>query len=85
MLRNAIAVLAIVLVIGTGVSASAYAHGGDGGGGDGLRGDYFGGGTLGNGYGGYDNRGSRLHARFRGYEGRDMWGHWGAYYGPMIP
>jgi hypothetical protein len=21
---------------------------------------------------------------FRGYEGRDVWGHWGAYYGPMI-
>ena len=23
--------------------------------------------------------------RFRGYESRDMWGHWGSYYGPMIP
>jgi hypothetical protein len=23
--------------------------------------------------------------RFHRYEGRDMWGHWGAYYGPMIP
>jgi hypothetical protein len=23
--------------------------------------------------------------RFRGYEGHDVWGHWGAYYGPMIP
>jgi hypothetical protein len=21
---------------------------------------------------------------FRGYEGRDVWGHWGTYYGPMI-
>jgi hypothetical protein len=21
---------------------------------------------------------------FRGYEGHDVWGHWGAYYGPMI-
>jgi hypothetical protein len=21
----------------------------------------------------------------RGYEGHDVWGHWGAYYGPMIP
>ena len=24
-------------------------------------------------------------SRFRGYEGHDVWGHWGAYYGPMIP
>jgi hypothetical protein len=23
--------------------------------------------------------------RFRGYEGHDVWGHWGTYYGPMIP
>jgi len=22
---------------------------------------------------------------FNGYENRDVWGHWGAYYGPMIP
>jgi hypothetical protein len=24
-------------------------------------------------------------SRFRGYESRDVWGHWGTYYGPMIP
>jgi len=23
--------------------------------------------------------------RFRGYEGHDVWGHWGTYYGPMVP
>ena len=23
--------------------------------------------------------------RFRGYESHDVWGRWGAYYGPMIP
>jgi hypothetical protein len=23
--------------------------------------------------------------RYREYEGRDVWGHWGTYYGPMIP
>jgi hypothetical protein len=23
--------------------------------------------------------------RFRGYEGHDAWGHWGTYYGPMVP
>jgi hypothetical protein len=22
--------------------------------------------------------------RFRGYESRDVWGHWGTYYGPMV-
>jgi hypothetical protein len=26
-----------------------------------------------------------LRGGFRGYGSRDMWGHWGAYYGPMIP
>ena len=23
--------------------------------------------------------------RFRGYAGHDVWGHWGSYYGPMLP
>jgi hypothetical protein len=23
--------------------------------------------------------------RFRGYEGHDVWGHLGTYYGPMVP
>ena len=22
---------------------------------------------------------------FRGYNSHDVWGHWGAYYGPMVP
>jgi hypothetical protein len=22
---------------------------------------------------------------FCGYEGRDVWGHWGTYYGPLVP
>ena len=22
---------------------------------------------------------------FRGHESRDVWGHWGTYYGPMVP
>jgi hypothetical protein len=26
-----------------------------------------------------------LHNGLRGYGNRDVWGHWGAYYGPMIP
>jgi hypothetical protein len=46
--------------------------------------NHFGGGfadTPGDGYGGYDNRASGS----REYGGRDVWGHWGTYYGPMIP
>jgi hypothetical protein len=87
-LRNAIVVLAIVLVLGSsGLSTSAFARGGGyGGGGDGFRGNHFGdgfGGTPGDSYGGYGNRASGLRGGFRG--GRDVWGHWGAYYGPMIP
>jgi hypothetical protein len=92
MLRNATVVLAIVLVLGSsGLSTSAFARGGaygDGGGGDSFRGDHFGGGlgvTPGDGYDGYGNRASGLRGGFRGYGGRDGWGHWGAYYGPMIP
>jgi hypothetical protein len=23
--------------------------------------------------------------RFRGYDSHDVWGHWGTYYGPMLP
>jgi hypothetical protein len=89
MLRNAIVVLGIVLVLGsTGLSTSAFARGGSyGGGGEGFRGNHFGdrfGGTPGDGYGGYGNRASGLGGSFRGYGGRDVWGHWGAYYGPMI-
>jgi hypothetical protein len=38
-------------------------------GGEGLRGNHFGGS-----FGGTD-----------GYRGRDVWGHWGSYYGPMVP
>jgi hypothetical protein len=26
-----------------------------------------------------------LRGGFRRYGDRDVWGHWGAYYGPMIP
>jgi hypothetical protein len=82
MSRNAIVVLAIVLVVGSsGLSRSAFAHGGGGGGGDSFRGNRL----SGDGHVGYANRGSGLHVKFRGYEGRDIWGHWGAYYGPMIP
>jgi hypothetical protein len=92
MLRNTIVVLATVLVLGSpGLSASAFARSGGygrGGGSDGFRGNYFGGGSggpPGDGYASYGNRASGLRGGFRGYGGRDAWGHWGAYYGPMIP
>jgi hypothetical protein len=83
MLRNAMVVLAIVLFLGSsGLSTSAFARGG---GGDGFRGNHFSGGAPGDGYGGYGNRAGGLRGGFSGYGGRDVWGHWGAYYGPMIP
>ena len=92
MLRNATIVLAALLVLGsTDLSASAFSRdGGYGAGraGVGVRGNNFGGGfggTPGDGYGGYGNRASGLRGGFRGYGGRDVWGRWGAYYGPMIP
>jgi hypothetical protein len=92
MLRNAIIILAIVLVLGSsGLSTSAFARSGGfgrGGGGDGYSDSHFGsgfGGAASDGYGVYGNRASVLRGGFRGYTGRDVWGHWGAYYGPMIP
>jgi len=92
MLRSAIVVLATVLVLGSsGLSTSAFARGGGyggGGGDDGFRGNHFGGGfggAPGDGYGGYHNRASGLRGVFRRYGGRHVWGHWGTYYGPMIP
>ena len=58
------------------------------GGGDGFRGNHLGGGfgvIPGDGYGGYGNRASGLRGGFHRYGGRDVWGHWGTYYGPMVP
>ena len=88
MLRGATVVLAILLVFGSsGLSAGAFAR--DSGYGAGTvvsRGNDPGGGfggTPGNGYNG--NRATGLRGEFRGYGGRDVWGHWGTYYGPMIP
>src|SRR5882724_13174219 len=86
MLRNTIVVLATVLVLGSsGLSTSAFARSGygRGGGGDGFRDNHFGGrlgGTASDGYGGYGNRASGLRSGYRGYAGRDVWGHWGTYY-----
>jgi hypothetical protein len=79
MFRNAI-ILAVVLVLGSsGLSTSVFAHGD----GDGFRRNHFGAGFDGarrEGHG--EHRASGL---FHGYGGNDVWGHQGAYYGPMIP
>ncbi len=32
----------------------------------------------------YGNLASDLRREICGYEGRDMWGQWGGYYGPMV-
>jgi len=89
MLRHTIVVIAIVFVLGSSGRSNAFARGGGYGvGGDGFCGDRFGGGfdrTPGDGHSGYGNRHNGLHGGFRGYGGRDVWGHWGSYYGPMIP
>ena len=91
MLRQAIVVLAIALVLGNfGLSTSALARGGHGGSGtgDSLRGNHprggFGG-IPGDSFGGNSNRTGGLHGGLRVYRNRDVWGHWGTYYGPMIP
>jgi hypothetical protein len=83
MLRNAPAVLAILLVLGSsGLSANAFARsGGYVAGAVGFRGNNSGGGfggTPGDSYDGYGNRASGLRGEFRGYGSHDVWGHWGA-------
>src|SRR5258705_11242898 len=95
MLRKTMVVLAVAVVLGgSALSSSAFARGGGYGGGSnlggrGFRGDHFAGAfgdgrTVGNGYGGYSGRVSGLRGGFHGYRRGDVWGHWGAYYGPMI-
>jgi hypothetical protein len=94
MLRKPMVVLAVTLILGgSALSSSAFArrggYGGGGLGGRGFRGDHsagaFGvGRTVGDGYGGYSGRISGLRGGFHGYRRGDVWGHWGAYYGPMI-
>jgi hypothetical protein len=92
MLRKAMVALAIFVVLGgSGLSTSAFARsGGYGGGGraDSFRGNHFRGGfggIPGDSFGGYGSDTGGLHNGLHGYGNRDVWGHWGAYYGPMIP
>jgi hypothetical protein len=78
-------VLASAALAGSLLATDAQAHGagGYGGGGDGFPGNHLSGGFDGG--AGDGNRGSGLRDGFRRYGRRDVWGHWGAYYGPMIP
>jgi hypothetical protein len=93
MVRKTMVALAMTLVLaGSALSSSAFARGGSYGGGlgaGGFRGHHFagafgGGRTVGDGYGDYRDRVSGLRGGFHGYRRGDVWGHWGAYYGPMI-
>jgi hypothetical protein len=82
-------VLASAALAGSLLATDAQARGNGGrGGDDGFRDNRFSRG-LGDapvdGHGGYGNRGNGLGSQFREYGGRDVWGHRGAYYGPMIP
>jgi hypothetical protein len=91
MLRNATIVLAVLVALGSfDLSASAFAR--DGGyraedAGTGVRGDNSGGGLGGTPAGGHDDYGNHTSGlgELRGCRGHDVWGHGGAYYGPMIP
>jgi hypothetical protein len=82
MIVLASAALAVSLVATDAQARTDGGRGGDGG----FRDNHFSGeDTPVDGYRAHDNRGSGLRGEFRGYGGRDVWGHWGAYYGPMIP
>jgi hypothetical protein len=73
MLRKTMVVLVVALGLGSSVlSTSALARGGD---------------HVASGFGGRRAGGSvsGLHRGFHGYGRPDVWGHRGAYYGPMIP
>jgi hypothetical protein len=87
MSRKLMLVLGTVLVVGSstlGGSASATGSHYDGSSGA-LRGLSGSRGTAtDDGYNRDGQRGSGAGLGHRDYEARDMWGHWGTYYGPMI-
>ena len=92
MTRKTMVVLAVALVFGSCVlSTSTFALGGgdsryEGGslGSDDPFAGGFGGRMAGGAYASYGGRASALHGGFHGSGRRDVWGHWGAYYGPMV-
>jgi hypothetical protein len=90
MIRSAMSIFAILLVLGScGLSTTAFARGSGHAGGsvDHLRRNHVGGGfrsTPHDAHGGYGDRAIGLGGGVNGYGGRDVWGHWGTYYGPMV-
>ena len=98
--RTMVVLAVSLVLGGSALSTSAFARGGSHGGGGlagcGFRSDHFTGAfgdgrTVGDGYGygykGFRGRVSGLRGGFHeyhGYQRGDVWGHWGAYYGPMI-
>ena len=86
-MRSAAVVLAAFLVLGSGLSVGASARGAYGGGGHGFRGNHSSSRPRDisrDGYGGDGNDARGFRGGFRGDGGRDVWGHRGAYYGPMV-
>jgi hypothetical protein len=86
MLRSATVILAILLVPCSGLSATAFARSGAGGV-DAFRNHHIGRGfgvTSGESYAGYGDPSASWRGEFRRYGGRDVWRHWGTYYGPMV-
>jgi hypothetical protein len=87
MSRHSIVALAVVFVLGSsGLATSAFAQGGGhGSGGHRFRGHHYS-----DGFGGaprhcYFGHAGGLSGGFCEYGARDVWGHWGGYYGPMVP
>jgi hypothetical protein len=84
MLTKTMVILAIAATLGSSASfTSALARGGRGLEGRDFRAGHFSEGLRARSAG-------EAHARDRGrvggsYGQRDVWGHWGAYYGPMVP
>jgi hypothetical protein len=83
MLRKTVVVLVIALGLGSsGLSTSAFARGLGGGG---VGSDHWASGFGGRRDGAERGGVSGLHRATHGNGRHDVWGHWGAYYGPMIP
>lgn len=79
MFAKIIIVFAIALVLGNiALSASAFAYGG------GLKGGRSHSGHFARSFASR-SAGSDLRGGFNAHGGDDLWGHWGAYYGPMVP
>jgi hypothetical protein len=93
MLNKTMVVLAITLVLAGSALSSSASAGDDGYGGGlgrgGLRGNHFAGAlkrdrTISDGRGSYGDRVGDMRGGLQRDRRGDVWGHWGAYYGPMV-